>query len=199
MVNYVENTNRNASSVVFGFDFQVNAAIVLMLENIKNLQTLRLEGNNEDIELELINGDYILAQAKSVVNSSSDFRNVRNNLNKALHSLSDGAKKIKAEQLILITNSPNPLNDDESRPLFSEEAHREFSSLPESSQRIIRDFVDKIEQPLDLNKFMIQILPFETDNEIERYKKVRNHVDEFVYDIKINAPGIQKKIFEIWH
>lgn len=28
---------RRASSVVFGFDFQVNAAIILMLENISDL------------------------------------------------------------------------------------------------------------------------------------------------------------------
>ena len=44
--------NRRANAVVFGFDFQVNAAIVIMLENIENLQSLRLEGNFEDIEIE---------------------------------------------------------------------------------------------------------------------------------------------------
>lgn len=30
---------------MFGFDFQVNAAIVLMLENIEDLKSQRLEGN----------------------------------------------------------------------------------------------------------------------------------------------------------
>lgn len=34
--------NREATSVIFGFDFQANAAIVLALENINNLQSLRL-------------------------------------------------------------------------------------------------------------------------------------------------------------
>ena len=75
--------NRRATAVVFGFDFQVNAAIVLMLENIKELDSLRLEGNYEDIELKLTDDTYILAQAKAVVDSSSDFRKVRNNLKKA--------------------------------------------------------------------------------------------------------------------
>ena len=56
--------NRRADAVVFGFDFQVNAAIVLMLENITELKSLRLEGNYEDIELELNDNHYILAQAK---------------------------------------------------------------------------------------------------------------------------------------
>lgn len=40
---------RRAHAVLFGFDFQVNAAIVLMLENIRELKSLRLEGNEEDI------------------------------------------------------------------------------------------------------------------------------------------------------
>ena len=59
-------TNRTATSVLFGFDFQANAAIVLMLENIKDMSSIRLEGS-EDIEINLNNGSSILAQAKSVV------------------------------------------------------------------------------------------------------------------------------------
>lgn len=51
--------SRRANAVVFGFDFQVNAAIVLMIENIEDLKSLRLEGNYEDIEIELENNQYI--------------------------------------------------------------------------------------------------------------------------------------------
>lgn len=44
-------TKRTATSTLFGFDFQTNAAIVvLMLENIKDLISIRLEGI-EDIEI----------------------------------------------------------------------------------------------------------------------------------------------------
>ncbi len=32
--------NRNASATLFGWDFQVNAAIVLMLENIKSVNKM---------------------------------------------------------------------------------------------------------------------------------------------------------------
>lgn len=106
--------DRRANAVLFGFDFQVNAAIVLMLENIKELQYLRLESENEDIDIELYSGNHILAQAKAIVNSSTDFTNVRSNLKKALESLSEGTKKVKTEKLILITNSPNPLNEEAS-------------------------------------------------------------------------------------
>lgn len=165
--------SRRANAVVFGFDFQVNAAIVLMIENIEDLKSLRLEGNYEDIEIELENNQYILAQAKAVERSSSDFRNVRKNLEKSLISLSEGNQKVDAQRLILITNSPNPLNEEASRSIFWGDAHREFLSLPESSQELIRRYLDNINQPLDTDKFMIQILPFETDNDIERYKVVK--------------------------
>lgn len=191
--------NRRANAVMFGFDFQVNAAIVIMLENIEELQTLRLEGNFEDIEVELDNHRYILAQAKAVEKSSSDFRNVRKNLEKALISLSEGSQKVNAQQLILITNSPNPLNEDASKSVFFGDAHRDFLTLPESSQKLIKSYVDKITCPLELNKFMIQILPFETDNDAERYKVVRRVVDDFVGDLDINIPGLGKKLLTLWH
>ena len=123
--------NRRANAVLFGFDFQRNAAIVLMLENIKVLRSVRLEGNEEDIELTLENGRKILAQAKAVEKSSSDFSHVRENLKKALLSLSEGAQKTDAQQLILITNSPNPFNDAESKSVFGGlPTRRSFSNLP---------------------------------------------------------------------
>ena len=80
--------NRRANATLFGFDFQRNAAIVLMLENIKELKSVRLEGNEEDIEISLNDGQKILAQAKAIEASSKDFSHVRENLKKALLTLS---------------------------------------------------------------------------------------------------------------
>lgn len=68
--------NRAANPVLFGFDFQVNAAIVLMLENIKDMSSIRLEGA-EDIEINLNDGSCVLAQAKAVVKSSTDFTKLK--------------------------------------------------------------------------------------------------------------------------
>lgn len=93
--------NRRANAVLFGFDFQRNAAIILMLERIKELRSVRLEGNEEDIELTLENGKKILAQAKAVEKSSSDFSHVRENLKKALISLSEGAQRVDAQELMI--------------------------------------------------------------------------------------------------
>lgn len=190
--------DRRANAVLFGFDFQVNAAIVLMLENIKELQYIRLESQNEDIDIELYSGSHILAQAKAIVNSSTDFVNVRSNLKKALESLSEGSKKVVTEKLILITNSPNPLNEDASRSIFWGPAHRGFNTLPASSQKIITDYLSQIDHPLNTDQFVIQVVPFETDDDVEKYKAVSKVIDDFIGDLKLDIPGIGKQLHQIW-
>lgn len=192
--------DRRAHALMFGIDFQVNAAIVLMLENIKELQSLRLEGNEEDIVLTLENDQKILAQAKSVENASSDFSNVRASLKKALTTLSEGAQKTDAKQLILITNSPNPFNDEGSRSIFWGPTRRHFSTLPSSAQKIVTEYLSKIDHPLDLEKFTVQVLPFETDDEAERYKAVMQAINDFVGSLNANtSPGLGKKLFQVWN
>ena len=191
-------TSRRADATLFGFDFQVNAAIVLMLDNVCELESLRLESKYEDIDIELVSGKHILAQAKAVVNSSSDFRNVRKNLTKALESLSEGSQKTQVEKLILITNSPNPLNEDASRSIFYGPARRDFATLPESSKKIITDYLSTIEQPLNPEKFQIRIIPFETDDEAERYKVVLQEINNFIGEINLDVPGLGKNLHKIW-
>lgn len=83
---------RNASFSAFGWDFQINAAIVLMLENITEVNKVRVEGATEDIELTLDNGEKIYSQAKSVVRANDDFSNVKKKMNDALESLTDAYK-----------------------------------------------------------------------------------------------------------
>lgn len=190
--------NRRANPVVFGYDFQVNASIVLMLKNIEELKSLRLEGEYEDIELELENGSYILAQAKSVVGASWDFKNVRRNLKKALTTLSEGSKNLKVKELILITNSLNPLNEKNNYIFSWGESYRRYNTLPPSSKKIIDDFLDDIENPLDKEKFMIQVLPFETDDDEERYKVVKKFVETFVGTLGETIPALENEILNFW-
>lgn len=191
--------DRRANAVLFGFDFQRNAAIVLMLENIKELRSVRLEGNEEDIELTMVGGKKILAQAKAIEKSSSDFSHVRQNLKKALVSLSEGAQKTAAQRLIFITNSPNPFNDEGSRSVFSYfPSRRSFSDLPLSAQRIVQKYLDEIDNPLDLQKFTVQVFPFETDDERERYKAVKQIVEEFLGGLKLTSNGLANQLLSVW-
>lgn len=190
--------SRSAVADLFAMDFQVHAAMVLMLENIKDLSSIRIESENEDIDIELCNGKHILAQAKAVVKSSSDFRNVRKNLKKALLTLSEANQKVSVEKLIFITNSPNPFNEEASRSIFWGPTHRSFITLPKSSQKIITDYLLELNKRLDTEKFVIQVIPFETDNDVERYKAVMQCINDFVEDLNLNTPGIGRKLREVW-
>lgn len=192
--------SRRANAVLFGFDFQRNAAIVLMLEHIRDLRSVRMEGNEEDIELTLENGQKILAQAKAVEKSSSDFSNVRANLKKALISLSEGNQKTNAQQLIFITNSPNSFNDADSRSVFGGlPTRRSFDTLPPSAQNIVRNYLSNIKEPLDLGKFTVQVFPFETDDETERYKAVAQAVNDFIGSLGVNVSyGLGKWLLQVW-
>lgn len=186
-----------ATSVLFGFDFQTNAAIVLMLENIREMSTVRVEGL-EDIEIQLSDGSYVLAQAKSVVNSSSDFRNVRAKAKAAMASLSDEATKVKVKELVYITNSPNPFNDEVSKPMFYGHAHVKYESLPPLTKDIVSNYLSQIENPLDTSQLKVQVLPFETDDERQRYKVVQDVISDFIGDLDIEAYGLKKKLHEVW-
>ena len=176
--------NRNASSSAFGWDFQVNAAIVIMLDNIKEMTAIRLEGN-EDIEVNLDDGTSILAQAKSVVRSSEDFTNVTTNLKKSLTSLSEAYNSTKdVKKLIYITNSPNPLHIEDEKYIFAGlSTRRSYDSLPQKSKDKIDGILSNITAPLDKSKLMIQTLPFETDEDKERYKFVWYEINEFLSQI----------------
>lgn len=193
--------DRRAQAVLFGFDFQVNAAIVLMLENIKELRSVRLEGNEEDIELTLENGRKILAQAKAVEKSSSDFSHVRENLKKALISLSEGAQKTDTQQLIFITNSSNPFNDADSKGVFGGlPTRRSYSNLPPTAQEIVQKYLGDINNPLDLQKFTVQVFPFETDDDTERYKGIMQAVNDFIGSLNVNVSyGLGKWLLQVWH
>lgn len=190
--------SRRADAVIFGFDFQISAAIVLFLENIKDVQKLRLESDCEDIELELEDGKYILAQAKAVEKASIDFRNVRANMKKAMLSLSEGAQKVDAKELIMITNSPDPFHDDASKSVFYGRAYRKYDTLPDSAKRLVDDYLLNIPNPLNTDCLTIQVIPFETDDENERYKVILEVINGFLGDMKLASLGIGRQLMDIW-
>lgn len=56
--------NFNASASIFGWHFQINVAIFFMLNEIQNIDSVRVEGKDEDIEFNLKTGNKIFIQAK---------------------------------------------------------------------------------------------------------------------------------------
>ena len=188
-------TDRCANACFFGIDFQINAGIVLMIEHIKNATFIRMESDKEDIEIELNNKHSILAQAKSVVKASTDFKNVLEKLKKALLSLSEGASKCNADKLIYITNSPSPFNDKDMNTIFALHAHRSFDSLPQKAKDIILQNTPQNSKFIP-EHFFIQVLPFESDDEKERYKFVKQTIDDFIGQLNLSTPGLCLKFHD---
>ncbi|MBW5390560.1 hypothetical protein [Brachyspira hampsonii] len=178
--------NRNASASVFGLEFQVNAAILLMIENIKNAISIKIEGKYEDIELKLNNQKTIYAQAKSVV-KLDDYTNVIKNLKKSLETLNDTCSKVNnVEKLIYITNTSNPFNDIETMVYFIGYTKLSYEELPDKAKIKIDKIINKKEfYNIDKSLLNIYVLPFYGNNKENRYKIIKNKVRDFIEELDI--------------
>jgi len=188
----------NASSVQFGFDFQSNAAIMLMLKNIKIADSVKVEGETEDIEIKLNNGNVIYSQAKSVFNPYDDFGNVLAKLEAAIKSLSSAGEERDVEQLIYVTNSPNPFNKKETIGAFSDSLSIiKYSDLPMSCQQQINKICVSKGYHLNTSLFSVYVMQFCGDQE-NRYKVVKGLVNEFLHNVGLGERGFGQSMLEIW-
>ena len=188
----------NASPEVFGFDFQVNATIFLLIDNIREVKTVRMEGASEDIELTMNDGKQIMAQAKGIVKGSSDFSNVRRNLQKAIGTLSSADDK-SVEELILITNSKNPLNEDTSKGFFyGPPVVVGYNDLSNEAKKVIDDIVERLDVPFDKNKFQIYYFMFETDNLKTRYAVIEEKIRDFINQLNLGQILSATELMQVW-
>ncbi|HZL81901.1 MAG TPA: hypothetical protein VFB98_00285 [Candidatus Deferrimicrobium sp.] len=187
----------NASSSAFGWDFQVNAAIVLMLQNIRDARSVKVESIKEDIEIELRNRKKIYSQAKSVFRTD-DYSHVKDKMRDGLRTLNEDAKSADAEELIYITNSPNPFGDIQTIPFFYGFAVNGFAQLPESCQLAIKGIlVSQGYESIDPSQFKLYVLPFSGDEE-NRYRVIKERIYEFLDRVQMGNTGLGQRILEIW-
>lgn len=190
--------NSNASPEVFGFDFQVNATIFLLLDNIKEVKAVRMEGASEDIELTMKSGNQIMAQAKGIVKGSSDFSNVRRNLKKAIKTLSSADSK-SVEQLILITNSKNPLNENSSKSFFyGPPVAVGYNDLSDDAKKVIDNIVERLDVQFEKSKFQIYYFMFETDNLRTRYAIIEEKVKDFINQLNLGQILSAAELMNVW-
>ena len=187
----------NASASSFGWEFQSNAAIVLMLENIKEATAARVEGATEDIEISLANGMKIYSQAKSVMDPDST-ANIKEKLVKGLSTLNGAAQKEDVAKLIYVTNSPNPFNKKTTMYAFTGMTTLSFSELPEVCRNEITKIVKENQYIIDLNKLEIHTIPYYGMNLNNRYKEVKTRVEEFLDMVGLNDSGLSRRVLEIW-
>ena len=94
----------NATASAFGWDFQSNAAIMLMLRNIEKASKVKVEGQSEDVEITLADGRMLMSQVKATV-KPDDYSHVKEKLEAGLRTLNNASKLTDVEQLVFVTNS----------------------------------------------------------------------------------------------
>lgn len=192
-----DNSTSNASASAFGWDFQANAAILLMLENIKEAKSVKVEAQTEDIEITLDNNNVIYSQAKSIedINSTS---NLLEKLKDGIRTLNNAYNNGNAENLIYITNHSNPFNDKTSIQYFYGRSKLNYDELPQKCKDKITKIITKNNYSIDTNLLRIYVLPFYGKDKDNRDKAIKEAVREFLEQLDINSPYTPKRMLEIW-
>lgn len=134
--------DRNACSVIFGIEYQIDAAICLFLRDIHKIEKIKVEGKFEDIEEFLNNDSIIYCQVKSVYDPKNT--NVSSSkLKKAIESLSECPIDIN-DGLLYCSNQVDPLI--KKSPLYSgnDILIYKFNDLDTPSQDLIKKYFNKI-------------------------------------------------------
>lgn len=177
----------NASASAFGWDFQSNAAIMLMLKNIEKASKVKVEGLSEDVEITFGDGKTLMSQAKAVM-KPDDYSHVKEKLDAGLRTLNNAAKISDVEQLVFITNSPNPFNDMTTMFKFSSPLNIvPFSELPTACQQAINDICSLKGYDFDKALLTVCVMQFHGENDDERYKVLITLTTEF-----LNHLGVHK-------
>ncbi len=177
----------NASASAFGWDFQSNAAIMLMLKNIEKASKVKVEGQTEDVEITFTDGKMLMSQVKAVV-KPDDYRHVKEKLEAGLRTLNNASKLSNVDRLVFVTNSPNPFNDTTTMFKFSSPLNIvPFSELSTACQQTIIDICSSKGYDFDTALLSVCVMQFHGENDDERYKVLSTLTTEF-----LNHLGVQK-------
>ena len=196
-------TNHNASHIANGWDFQLNAAIVLFIKNIKNSKSVEVEGSKEDIEIILNDGSKIMAQVKSTyiddtTSKIDESRNVEK-FKDALNTLCD-ADDENVKNLVYIINSKNPFKENDGFYNISGITENNFNDLPLANQerikQILRSAITNNQKlsSFNLNKLKIITIPF-AGSLSNKYNEIYQEIYRLLNFLKIN-PRYDKEFAE---
>jgi hypothetical protein len=134
-------TERNASAPLFGWRFQIDAAIWITFDWIRRISQIRVEGKDEDIEFELTDETCAYAQAKSTQKPERN-ANRKTNLKKALQSLDEAVSgQAKKSIAIYVSNYEDPVSL--INPYFADSTVIDLSTLTDKIQSEVGSLLDK--------------------------------------------------------
>lgn len=175
--------NRNASASANGWVFQVATGIYLFLENIKENQSIKIEGEKEDIEIITGTGKKYI-QVKSLFNVNSR-ESVYNHYKKALESLKD-ADDGKTE-LVYFSNIRDPFNVNDNN-FYDYGTSFEYNDLTENVKEKIKKILG---ESFNYDKLTVTIVN-SYGTEDSKSKFAVNQIERFL--IKINESESKARI-----
>lgn len=194
-----EISKNNASASAFGWQFQVEAGIFLMLADLRNNLSLNIEGYEQDIEIKRKDGIVIMAQAKSSreyyeplekQQKTAYSRKVKGHLKDALTGLHQtliqhrkkGNEKIK---LIYVSNFYKPFGHKSVR-CWNECEIRQYQELEPSERLAVQKALgDASVEMADV--LWIQTLPFsESENLETAHKHVLRKIKIFLKELGLS-------------
>lgn len=192
----MSNINRNASASAFGWQFQINMAIYLMIKYFGKFKELKIEGKKEDIEILLNNRKKIYAQAKSKQNiNQRDTGSYSTKLKEALKSLSD-VEDNDSESLIYISNlEPNPLNSGTKE--FELTSFLKYSELTDMSKEKIDLQLNQLEKNINKDKLIIAKVPFFSEDKDTKQKYIITKIEDFLTFISSDLLPYKNRFMEM--
>lgn len=168
--------NRNASSTITGFEYQVNVAIYFMFKYLKEIFSINFEGEKEDVEINFKNSKKMMIQSKAQTMDLYDEKNNISKLNKSLLSLAEADGK-DVDSLCYVSNMLNPLKTVSNEFDYPGITFKYYNELSEESKRIIDDQIKKNVNEkgnklynINTDKLAIIKLPFFGNDYDERHK-----------------------------
>ena len=179
--------SRNASASAFGWEFQVNAAMVLFIKHINDATNLKVEGEHDDIEIELVDGNVIYAQAKARANNEPG-SGPTSRLDGALATLADDAQAGNYHSLIYVTNDDYPFGKDHAVSILQGGGTLKFDELPPEVQKYVTEKGAKYKIDEKAYKAMeVSVIGYFGQDRDTRHKHIRRAIRDFLSRLSLHT------------
>lgn len=185
-----------ASATIFGFQFQINAAIYLMLKYFSDFDQIKIEGSQEDIELFLHDNKKIYAQAKSKEFPTKDNKGHSEKLKDALRTLSNVDDRGNYNLMYISNLEENPLNSGTKE--FDGISFLKYDELKEVSKKKIDNQISNENYNIDTSRLIIAKIPFYGDDWEQRHREISKKMSEFVSNVSPSLSSFANRIIIIW-
>ena len=193
----------DATASMFGWQFQVAAAIIMMLEDMKSNIVIKVEGKKEDIEIQKNDGSVVLAQAKAMQESFAPSSaekvnqynsNARKHLKKALNKLYRVYKNqqslsnttVDNFQLVYVSNIQYPFGTKSSKS-WGDGGIYKFNELSEVEIELLPDDFPKEEEKFS-NALTLRVIRYENvENWETQQTKVLDVIKDFLRELDIDT------------